>query len=334
MPSRWNFVRLTHADLQGETFRSARRPAPMLPNHRRLDDRYELVERIGRGGVGDVWRAIDHGFGLARHVCIKRLAPGIDAEHIQDLRAEGALLARLRHANVVSLLGITTDAEGRPALVLELIEGCDLRRLLAPRGRSRAAQVGLPDRVAVHVACALLRALAAVQSAIPGLVHRDVTPHNVLVSTDGEVKLTDFGIALAPLRERRTAPLYVKGKLGYMAPEQARGDALDVRSDLFAVGVVLYELLCGQRPWGDEPGMAELTRIQHGRCTPIQESRSIDRDLAGIVMKLLSHEPKNRPGCAEDALRLLAPFGAGDLGSLRLAHISRTMAHTTSLHAR
>ncbi len=289
--------------------------------------RYELVERIGRGASGDVWRAIDHGFGLMRDVCIKRLAPGLDAEHVHELRAEAALLARVRHANVVSLLGITEDSSGRPALVLELIRGCDLRRFFPPRASRRAVGPVLPDRVAVHVVCGVLRALAAVQGAIPGLVHRDISPHNVLVSNEGEVKLTDFGIALAPIRQRLTAPLYVKGKLGYMAPEQASGDPLDARTDLFAAGVVLYELLCGCRPWGEASGMPELERIQQGRCTPIESIRSIDRDLAAIIAKLLSNSPNNRPKSAEEALRALAPFGAGDLGSLHLAHISRTMEH-------
>jgi serine/threonine-protein kinase len=176
--------------------------------------------------------------------------------------------------------------------------------------------------VAVHVACAILRALAAVQRSLPGLVHRDVTPHNVLVSTHGEVKLGDFGIALARDRTRWTQPLFVKGKLGYMSPEQILGAEIDGRSDLFAVGVVLYELLAGERPWAAAHGLRELRAVVEQPPKPLARRRNrVERALAAVVDRLIARRPEDRYATAEDALRALAPFGAGELGSLRLSSI-------------
>ncbi len=181
----------------------------------------------------------------------------------------------------------------------------------------------LPVQVAVHVACALLRALGAVQRAIPGLVHRDVTPHNVLVSREGEVKLTDFGIALALDRARWTRPSVVKGKFGYMAPEQIRGEPLDVRTDLFAVGVVLFELLARKRPWFVPEGtLDEINAIERGEIGSILECRPrLDRALAIAIDRLLALDMRDRFPTCDAALRALAGFGAGEFGSLRLAAI-------------
>ena len=162
------------------------------------------------------------------------------------------------------------------------------------------------------------------QRAIPGLVHRDVTPHNILVSKEGEIKLADFGIALALERGRWTRPAIVKGKFGYMSPEQIRGEDLDARTDLFAVGVVLYELLARARPWGDMQGMDELRAIEQGAIVPLSLHRPrVDRVLAGAVDRLLAGDRRARFPCAEDALRALAPFSAGETACLRLASLVR-----------
>ena len=278
--------------------------------------RYELLEPLGRGGMGDVHAARVVG-GLERRVCIKRLAGSLAPEQAAALREEARLLASVRHANVVSLLAFAEDEEVGPFLVLELVEGLDLRALSRGLEPDRLA-----DGVAVHVACALLRALAAVQRCLPGLVHRDVTPHNVLVSVHGEVKLGDFGIALARDRARWTRPLLVKGKPGYMSPEQIVGDELDPRSDLFAVGVVLYELLTGVRPWGPAAAIREMRRTLDEPATSLAtRCPRLARGLVDAVERMVARAPDARFECAEDALRALGPFGAGELGSLRLASL-------------
>jgi serine/threonine protein kinase len=263
------------------------------------------------------------GDGLERRVCIKRLAGMVEPEHVGALREEARLLASVRHANVVSLLAFGEDASGDPFLVLELVEGMDLKALSAALAGREPAQPAdrLAHGVAVHVACALLRALGAVQHSLPGLVHRDVTPHNVLVSTRGEVKLGDFGIALARDRTRWTRPLFVKGKLGYVSPEQILGEDLDVRSDLFAVGVLLYELLAGRRPW-DVRSVRDLQKVIEQAPVPLRACcPRVDRRLAGVVERFLERAPEQRFADADEALRALAPFGAGELGSLRLGSL-------------
>jgi serine/threonine protein kinase len=311
-------------------------------------ERYRLIACIGRGATGGVYRArsADDAGAITREVCIKRLSGTLSPEAERAMREEARLLARVRHANVVSLLSMGHEEEGPPFLVLELIDGADLRALARSRTRrsssdDEATSVhpgALPDRVAVHIACGVLRALAAVQRAIPGLVHRDVTPHNILVSREGEVKLTDFGIALALDRARWTRPSVVKGKLGYMAPEQIRGDPLDARCDLFAVGVVLFELLARRRPWfaADATGndFDELRAIETGEIASIVECRpKLDRVLAGAVDRLLAWDREDRFESPDAAIRALAPFGDGEIGSLRLASILDVACPRPAPHA-
>jgi serine/threonine-protein kinase len=299
--------------------------------------RYELHERIGRGAAGAVYRAREIGQGFAREVCVKRLT-FVDPDQARALREEARLLARVRHANVVSMLGVGEEPSGAPYLVLELVRGVDLRGLCravasAPAARARGTIGFLPDPVAVHVACGILRAVGAVQRAIPGLVHCDVSPPNILVSNEGEVLLTDFGIALARDRARWTRPSFVKGKLGYMSPEHVRGEELDVRADLFSVGVVLYELLTRRRPWRVGAREGELHASMRGDLVCVSEVRGdLARGLAGAIARLLALGPHERYACADDALRALAPYSAGDGGALRLARLVRelTPAPTSS----
>jgi len=265
------------------------------------------------------------GGGLERRVCIKRLAGSVAPEDAAVLREEARLLASVRHANVVSLLAFAEDEQRGPFLVLELVEGLDLREMRRRLGTHRLA-----DPVAVHVACSLLRACSAVQRCLPGIVHRDVTPNNVLVSAHGEVKLADFGIALARDRTHWTAPFSVKGKVGYMSPEQIRGEPLDPRSDLFAVGVILYELLAGVRPWGPLRPISELRAAASDAPVPIAARRPDVADaLARAVDRLLQRVPGARFSTADDALRSIAPFGAGELGSLRLSSLVEALVALT-----
>jgi eukaryotic-like serine/threonine-protein kinase len=286
---------------------------------------YELLDRLGGGGSGEVHRARVVGGGLERKVCIKRLAGSVAPEDAAVLREEARLLASVRHANVVSLLAFAEDEQRGPFLVLELVEGLDVREMRRRLGTHRLA-----DPVAVHVACSLLRACSAVQRCLPGIVHRDVTPNNVLVSVHGEVKLADFGIAIARDRTRWTAPFFVKGKVGYMSPEQILGEPLDARSDLFAVGVILYELLAGVRPWGPLRPMSELRAAASDAPVPIAQRRPDLADaLARTVDRLLERLPSARFSTADDALRALAPFGAGELGSLRLSSLVEVLMDRT-----
>jgi eukaryotic-like serine/threonine-protein kinase len=288
---------------------------------------YELLECVGSGGAGKVYRAVDAQLDYPREVGIKCLSLPEDRASADDLLREARLLSSVRHSNVVALLGAGVEESGGPFLVLELVSGLDLRTLSRRRAGSGDGPELVPWRLAVHAACAILRALGAVGRAVPGMVHRDVTPQNVLVSSEGEVKLADFGIAGVHDGAVRLWPNVVRGKIGYMAPEQIRGECLDVRADLFALGVVLYELLAGRRPAAHKKGVAELVAMERGQMTPLSIWRpDLPPGLLGIVDRLLEPVAPHRYGSADEALRALAPYGAGEIGPLRLADLVRRAA--------
>jgi eukaryotic-like serine/threonine-protein kinase len=277
--------------------------AELIPRSRH--DHYVLVRPLGRGGNAETWLARREGGLFPDEVCIKRPLRHLNRSERRALLEEARLLARIRHVNVVQLLDALEDEAGEVFLALELVRGVDLRVLtrgLARRGR------GLRPAVIAVIGTCLCRALGAAQRAVPeGIVHRDVTPHNVLVSREGEVKLADFGIARAFDREQWTRAGLVKGKAGFFSPEQLRGELLDVRSDLFAVGVVLYELLLGQRPTLESTGAAEANV---GACAELLAQRlpALPLGLIDTVASLLATERRDRPASADIAARLLSAF--------------------------
>ena len=275
----------------------------IVPGPRR--DRYALVRLLGRGGAAETWLARREGGLFPESVCIKRSLRYLNRDARRSLLEEARLLARIRHANVVQLLDGLEDRTGEVFLVLELVRGTDLRglsRALAERGRLLR-----PSAVAA-IAMYLCRALAAAQRAVPGgIVHRDVTPHNVLVSSEGEIKLADFGIARAFDREPWTQPGLVKGKAGFFSPEQLRGEALDVRSDLFAVGIIAFELLLGFRPIF-APGTEMELRIAECRAALARLGPAIPFGLSDAILSLLAAERSDRPATADAAARLLSRF--------------------------
>jgi len=270
--------------------------------------RYRLVSPLASGGMAEIWRAeVDGPAGVRTEVALKlvRGAPAASAEFARMLVEEARLVSRLHHANVVQVLELV-EWEGRFGLVMELVRGRDLGRVVercrelgVRPGLARAVQIG------VEVARALDHAhRLAVDGRRVGLVHRDVSPHNILVSYEGEVKLADFGIARATSRLDLTDPGTVKGKLAYMAPEQARGEPLDGRADVFALGVVLWELCAGRRLFARESEAATLAAVLDPAPVgpPSAWNEAVPPALDEVILAALARDPAGRTATAE-ALR-------------------------------
>jgi len=276
---------------------------------------YQLLERIAVGGMAEVFLAKSFGVeGFEKRVVIKRILPGLarTAHFISMFVKEAKISALLSHPNVVQVyeLGRVT---GDYYIAMEYIHGRDLTRAVR---RLRAQGQRFPLNFAVYVAACIARGLAYAHSRVGPdgellhIVHRDVSPHNVLLSFQGEVKLVDFGIArLAGGASEAATGRPGGGKYAYMSPEQASGEAIDGRSDLFACGIVLYELLVNHRLFQHEDPMEKLRRVQQAVVPdPREENPEISDALWAILKKCLARNPDDRfpSGLAlEEELRAL-----------------------------
>ena len=257
---------------------------------------YQLEERLAVGGMAEIFRAHRLGAdGFAKPVVIKRILPALsrDPQFVEMLREEARLSARLSCGNLVQVLDFG-EAGGAFYLAMEYVEGLDLAALLC-------AERALPIEVAVFLGRELCVALEHLHGAIDGageplgIVHRDVTPANVLLSLAAEVKLGDFGIAKARARALRTEAGTIKGKLAYLSPEQARGDEVDARTDLYCLGLLLFEVLTGQR-YLDASSEPELLRLAERPPlrTPSAIRREIPKALDAVLARALALEPERR----------------------------------------
>jgi len=266
-----------------------------------LNDRYQLLEKLGAGGMADVFRARD--LMLDRYVAIKVLRQDYSSnpDFQNNFRMEARSAANLSHPNIVTVHDFGF-ADNLLFIVMEYIPGKDLKQLIRERGRFSVA-AGIP---LIVQACA---GLGYAHRA--GIVHCDVKPHNMLVSPDGRLKVTDFGIAraLATMTPGEKTDL-VWGSPLYFAPEQARGEALSPASDVYSIGVVMYELLSGTPPFTASTP-SELARLHmSARPIPIREYiPEIPAALEEIIMKVLSKEPSARYRTADQLGRVLLKFG-------------------------
>ena len=247
--------------------------------------RYRLVELLGQGGMATIFRALDTQLG--REVAVKLLRPEYlrDPDFSSRFRQEAQSAASLSHPNVVTVYEYGEDPAG-PFIVMEYVDGEDLASILRRNG-------ALPPTQAARIAAGVARALAA--SHARGIVHRDVKPGNVLIARDGRVKVVDFGIARAIAEAQMTMPGTTLGSVHYFSPEQARGELATSESDTFSLGIVLYEMLTGSRPWeGDSAAAVAVARLSGPIPDPALVRGSIPPDLAAITRKALARLPSDR----------------------------------------
>jgi serine/threonine-protein kinase len=288
---------------------------------------YRLIRAIGAGGSARIDLArIERAYNFQRHVVVKRPLEHLrgDPSVAASLRREARIGGRLRHPNLVAVLDAGMH-DGYDYLVLEYIHGTSLRTLMQTEVGANVREVPIP--VALGIAIDVARGLhdaheLADESGSPlGLVHRDVSPGNVLLGLDGAVKLADFGIA----KETRVATLSgsMHGTVTYMAPEQCRGHAFDRRADIFSIGVILYELVTKQRLFWADNDVASLHRVLSGQVTPPRKiDASISKPLEDIVMMAVAQDPDGRFGTARafaDALEALAAAEGHVVGARWLA---------------
>lgn len=264
---------------------------------------YQLVTRLGRGGMAEVHLATAAGAsGFSRAVAIKTLAPELagDAELERALIREAVLGGRLHHRNLCAVLGLGVS-DGAYYVVLEYVDGGDLAR----HGM-------LPEPLALYVVEELAHGLAYLHAAkddrgLPlGLVHRDVGPANVLVSSTGDVKLADFGIVKATSLADRTAAGARKGRYSYMAPEQLAGEPVTAAADQFGLGVTLFELVTGRRPFAGETPWA----LRDAIAAPL-DTRGLAPDLGAIVQRALAFDAAARFGSVRELQRAVADARRG-----------------------
>jgi serine/threonine-protein kinase len=287
---------------------------------------FALAARLGRGGSAEVWRAVHEGpHGFARAVALKRLLPERLAD--EQLRAslldEARLAARLTHPNVAQVLDVV-EADGEHAIVMELVDGCDLRTLMKALTRLGAPAPGLGAYVA-HEVC---RALGAAHAERPLILHRDVSATNVLVSRDGTVKLTDFGIGKALEQAEREGTISIKGNLGYMAPEQLTRAPVSPTTDVYAAGVLLWEMLTGRRLFA---AAFELATATQARARPIPPPSTVNAAVPAALDDVVARATAAAPAArfadgAAMARALEADVHALGFGPTQLAALMRDFA--------
>lgn len=269
-----------------------------------LADRYQLVEVVGRGGMGEVWAGRD--LRLGRNVAVKLLSPTMALQpDVRDrFEEEARSAARLSHPNVVMVFD-SGEHDGTPYLVMELLPG----RTLADEIASGPVD---PDRVR-RIGIEVLAALAASHQA--GILHRDIKPGNVLLTAEGTSKVGDFGIAKSTEGLNLTSTGMIVGTAAYLAPERLAGQPATPQSDLYAVGVVLYEALTGKKPFHADTPMGLLRAVEEHQAIPLTTARpGLDRGLVAAVQRAMAKDPTRRFPSATamaEALQRDSRAGAG-----------------------
>ena len=279
---------------------------------RLVGGRYQITGLIASGGMGEVFQAHDRV--LDRTVALKVLRAGLgsDADFVERFRKEATAAGRLSHPNIVQVYDWGRSEDGSAYMAMELVEGQNLREVLTASGRLKPS---LAARIAGQVCAALEAARKA------GLVHRDIKPENILLTPDGRVKVADFGLSRTMAESKATQAGVLLGTAHYVAPEQVEGKESDHRSDLFALGVVLYEMLTGRTPFtGDTPLIVAYQRVRENVPRPSELVAGVPPAMDEVVARATARDPNKRYSSAADmgeALRTAVPRSdTGEVGTL------------------
>ncbi len=275
----------------------------MTTGQRTLGGRYELGEILGVGGMAEVYRGRDNRLGRAVAVKLLRSENSTDPTFIARFRREAQSAASLNHANIVSIYDTGKD-DTTPYIVMEYLEGRTLRDVLREEGP-------MYPRRALEVVAEVCSALAFSHAA--GIIHRDIKPANVMLTSTGAIKVMDFGIARAMTTSvTMTQTAAVIGTAQYLSPEQARGDLVDARSDVYSTGCLLYELMTGRPPFvGDSPVTVALAHVREDPVPPSRFNRDVAPAVDAIVLKALAKHPGNRYQSADEMREDLQRAAAG-----------------------
>ena len=284
-----------------------------------IDNRYRIVELIGEGGMAQVYRGDD--LRLGREVAIKILRPQYANERtfVERFVQEARAMAGFSHPNIVNVFDVGRTGAS-PYIVMEYVDGIDLRRKLQQEGRLSIGE-------ALEIARQVAEGVGAAHR--KGIVHRDIKPGNILIASDGRVKVADFGIARAMAdAQHLTEPGVVWGTTAYLSPEQIRGETATPASDVYAIGVLLYEMLTGQTPFQGEDRVAVALKHLNEPPPPLHElNPRVPPGLERLVLRMLSKDPAQRPADANEVARLLRAYQ--NMGNEATAVTPRIQTPTT-----
>jgi serine/threonine-protein kinase len=280
-----------------------------------MQAKYTVLERLGGGGQAEVFRGISESLqGYKKAVAIKRILPHLNTNErfVAMFLDEARLSLFLQHANVVQVFAVSKADDGTYFLVMEFVDGCDLKELVAFNRAHRASDIGLALYIMREAAKGLHYAhtLEHPYSGKPlNIVHRDVSPPNIMLSKNGEVKVVDFGLAKAVSQLENTDEGVVKGKFGYLSPEAASGEEIDSRTDVFALGIITWELLANRRLFVAEDPYATVQRVREARIPSLPAiAPNVPPELDAIVRKALARDRNARFATAAEYADALADF--------------------------
>jgi eukaryotic-like serine/threonine-protein kinase len=295
-----------------------------------MRDRYTITERLDQGGMAEVFRGVAESMeGFKKNVAIKRILPSLtkNQKFISMFLDEARLSLFLQHANIVQVFDISKTPDNAYFLVMEYVDGCNLKALIE-RQKQKGKRIEAAHAIYMMMECC--KALSYAHSLENpdtneplGIVHRDISPPNILLSKQGEVKLVDFGLAKANSQIESTDPGVVKGKFSYLSPEAASGLEVDHRADVFAAGIILWELFTGRRLFYGDTDYQTVELVRQARVPSIAAlNPEIEAELEAVVRKALARDPEERYQNAADLADALAQY----LFSRRMKVTSRDIA--------